>query len=136
MFLAPCTECNLEDLGNSTFLNGQGKVNVANGLICYSGVSSGSIATLQCNDGYRALSILNRTCMFDGQWSEGALECVIVDEETISPRKLDLSFLVTCLINVLCYINIYFVPQCLSLLIHSAYCGVTLTVIVSILIIS
>ena len=68
-------------------------VNVSNGLIYYSGVSSGSIATLQCNDGYRALSILNRTCMFDGQWSEGALECVIVDGETISRRKLELSFL-------------------------------------------
>ncbi len=110
MFLAPCTECNPEDLGNSTFLNGLGKVNVSNGLIHYSGVSPDSIATLQCNDGYRANSFLNRTCMFDGQWSEGALECVRVDGEsispckleTISPCKLELSFLLhsSCVIDI------------------------------------
>ncbi|XP_064391848.1 uncharacterized protein LOC135339613 isoform X2 [Halichondria panicea] len=79
-------ECNPEDLGNSTFLNGLGKVNVSNGLIHYSGVSPDSIAMLRCNDGYRANSFLNRTCMFDGQWSEGALECVRVDGKTVSPR--------------------------------------------------
>ncbi|XP_064391719.1 uncharacterized protein LOC135339515 [Halichondria panicea] len=82
-------ECNPEDLGsNQTSLRGQGMVNVSNGLIHYSGVSPDSIATLQCNDGYRANSFLNRTCMFDGQWSEGALECVIVDGETISPHTM------------------------------------------------
>ena len=114
MFLAPCTECNPEDLGISTFLNGLGKVNVSNGLIHYSGVSPDSIATLQCNDGYRANSFLNRTCMFDGQWSEGALECVIVDGGTISPRKLELSFLLhsSCVIDI---------NQCLSF-----YCIVVL----------
>ena len=115
VLLDPCTECNPEDLGsNQTSLRGQGMVNVSNGLIHYSGVSPDSIATLQCNDGYRANSFLNRTCMFDGQWSEGALECVIVDGETISPRKLELSFLLhsSCVIDI---------NQCLSF-----YCIVVL----------
>ncbi len=76
-------------------------VNVSNGLIYYSGVSSGSIATLQCNDGYRANSILNRTCMFDGQWSEGALECVIVDVGTGKSLSL----------HSLCIIDINFFPN-------------------------
>ena len=104
MFLAPCTECNPEDLGNSTFLNGLGKVNVSNGLIHYSGVSPDSIATLKCNDGYRALSLLNRTCMFGGQWSEGALECVRVDVTTISPRKLELY--IHCAISISTFLSV------------------------------
>ncbi len=110
VLLNSCTECNPDHLSsnltslhnNQTSLRGQGVVNVSNGLIHYSGVSPDSIATLQCNDGYRANSFLNRTCMFDGQWSEGALECVIVDGETISPRKLELSFLLhsSCVIDI------------------------------------
>ncbi len=126
MFLAPCTECNPEDLGNSSFLNGLGKVNVSNGLIHYSGVSPDSIAMLRCNDGYRANSFLNRTCMFDGQWSEGALECVRVDGKTVSPRKLELSFLLHLIKFVVQY-RYLLLSQSLSMLMR---CGVTLTVIV------
>ena len=102
VFLAPCTECNPADLGsNQTSLRGQGMVNVSNRLIHYSGVSPDSIATLQCNDGYRADSFLNRTCMFGGQWSEGVLECVIVDEGTGKSLSL----------HSLCIIDINFFPN-------------------------
>ncbi len=64
-------------------------VNVSNGLIHYNGVSPGSVATLNCSDGYTADSLLNRTCMFGGRWSNGALECDMMDEK---PSKLELSF--------------------------------------------
>ena len=82
-------------------------VNVSNGLIHYSGVSPRSVAILKCNDGYRANSLLNRTCMFGGQWSEGALGCVMVDEGTISTSKLELPFLlhIHCAILIHVYIS-------------------------------
>ncbi len=57
-------------------------VNVSNGLIHYNGVSPGSVATLNCSNEYTADSLLNRTCLFDGWWSDEALECVMMDEET------------------------------------------------------
>ncbi len=64
--------------------------------------------------------------MFDGQWSEGALECVRVDGKTVSPRKLELSFLLHLIKFVVQY-RYLLLSQSLSMLMR---CGVTLTVIV------
>ncbi len=114
VLLDPCTECNPEDLGsNQTSLRGQGMVNVSNGLIHYGGVSPNSIATLQCNDGYRALSFLNRTCMFGGRWSDEALECVIMEEGTGKSLSL----------HSLCIIDVNFFPNAQHILLYRGNCN-------------
>ena len=55
-----------------------GAVYVSNGRVLYTGVAPKSVATLDCNEGYRPTFDLNRTCMFGGQWSEGTLSCELI----------------------------------------------------------
>ena len=60
-------------------------VNVLNGRVLYTGVAPRSVATLECNEGYRPTFDLNRTCMFGGQWSEGTLSCELIT--IVSPSQ-------------------------------------------------
>ncbi len=52
---------------------------VPNGVVTYSGVVLGSVATLTCDTGYSVANEYNRTCMSHGHWSKGTLRC---DQET------------------------------------------------------
>ena len=78
------TECNPEDLGTSPTSVMSGVINISNGRVLYTGVAPMSVATLECNEGYRPTFDLNRTCMFGGQWSEGTLSCELI---TVSPSQ-------------------------------------------------
>ena len=53
-------------------------VSITNGTINYTGVTVGSVAVLDCDEGYRLTFDLNRTCLFTGQWSEGTLSCELI----------------------------------------------------------
>ena len=71
------TECDPEVLGPNPFSrSGRGTVSVANGIVTYNGVTSGSVATLSCDTGFSIANNYSRTCMSDGHWSEGTLTCV------------------------------------------------------------
>ncbi len=71
------TECDPEVLGPSpSSRGGPGTVGVANGIVTYNGVTSGSVATLSCDIGSSIANNYSRTCMSDGHWSEGTLTCV------------------------------------------------------------
>ena len=65
--------------------NGSGSVAVTNGMVTYTGVTTGSIATLKCDSGYSTLycnspvnNSVNRTCLITGHWSGEALSCVLI----------------------------------------------------------
>ena len=87
-----CTDCNPGVFGTDLALN-QPKnalmVRISNGVVNYTGVSPGSIAILDCDEGYKPISGLNRsTCMFDGQWSEEILSCELTtDVSTMSSQS-------------------------------------------------
>ncbi len=74
-------ECDPEVLGtNPTSQRSAGSVAVPNGVVTYSGVVLGSVATITCDTGYSVANEYNRTCMMsDGHWSKGTLRC---DQET------------------------------------------------------
>ena len=77
-------ECNPGDLGfDSTPLTfkGPGMVSIPNGTVNYTGVTVGSVAVLDCNEGYRSTFDLNRTCTIAGQWSEGTLSCELMSTD-------------------------------------------------------
>ena len=53
-------------------------VSIPNGTVNYTGVTVGSVAVLDCDEGYRPTFDLNRTCLLTGQWSEGTLSCELI----------------------------------------------------------
>ena len=74
-------ECNPGDLGidpTPLTFKGPGIVRVPNGTVNYTGVTVGSVAVLDCDEGYRPNFDLNKTCLFTGQWSEGTLSCELI----------------------------------------------------------
>ncbi len=82
-------ECDPEVLGPSpSSRGGPGVVGVANGMVTYNGVTSGSVATLSCDTGSSVANNYSRTCMSDGHWSEGTLSCV----QDPFPGKIDTLF--------------------------------------------
>ena len=56
-------------------------VSIANGTVNYTGVTVGSVAVLDCDEGFRPTFDLNKTCLFTGQWSEGTLSCELMSTE-------------------------------------------------------
>ena len=70
------TECDPEVLGTRpSSQSGPGSVAVANGVVMYTGVSPGSVATLECDSRYSPVNSLLRTCLSSGRWNGEALSC-------------------------------------------------------------
>ncbi len=70
-------ECDPEVLGtNPSSQRSAGSVAVSNGVVTYSGVVLGSVATITCDPGYNNVANeYNRSCMSDGHWSKRMLRC-------------------------------------------------------------
>ncbi len=66
---------------------------VLNGVVTYSGVVLGSVATLTCDTEYSITNEYNRTCMSDGHWSKGTLRC---EQETTAGECYTAIQTVTC----------------------------------------
>ena len=78
-------DCDPEVLGTSpSSQRSAGSVSVPNGVVTYSGVVLGSVATLACDTGYSVSNEYNRTCKGDGHWSQGTLRC---EQETIAGKS-------------------------------------------------
>ncbi len=78
-------ECDPEVLGTSpSSPRSAGSVAVPNGVVTYSGVVLGSVATLTCDIGYSVANEHNRTCKGDGHWSKGTLRC---EQETTAGKS-------------------------------------------------
>ncbi len=87
-------ECDPEVLGKSpSSQRSAGSVAVLNGVVTYSGVVLGSVATLTCDTEYSIANEYNRTCMSDGHWSKGTLRC---EQETTAGECYTAIQTVTC----------------------------------------
>jgi len=53
-----------------------GRINITGGIVSVNSLAPESMATLNCNTGFHPGSTASRTCQFNGQWSEGTLNCV------------------------------------------------------------
>ena len=59
-----------------------------NGVVCYTGTATGSLAYYICDDGYELndLAMNPRECNQGGQWSGTQLECTFKEGELIRLR--------------------------------------------------
>ena len=91
-------KCDLEVLGTRpSSQSGPGSVAVTNGMVTYTGVTTGSVATLECDSGYSPVNnSVNRTCLSTGHWSGEALSCVQIKTSVAGNSDfvfVDVSFL-------------------------------------------
>ena len=64
------------DLVHSNCNSGSiGSVIIPNGVACYNGDSSGSVAIYQCTKGYILLGNSQRICQSDGNWNGSVPRC-------------------------------------------------------------
>lgn len=79
---AVLTGCTHEDLGNvdvtpderCTVL--QNSIQIRGGVVCYSGVTLGSVAVYDCNSTHRLEGSRFRRCQSNGNWSGNTPQCV------------------------------------------------------------
>ena len=82
-FVHTTTECQTESFGTQTISRTDSHCNsssinsvlVPNGLVCFDGLTSGSVATFLCNDGYTLIGNKHQTCQNNGSWIGDTPQC-------------------------------------------------------------
>ena len=53
---------------------------ISNGHVCYDGLTIGSVATFQCDEGYKLMGNSQLWCQLDGEWDSDTPTCNVYGE--------------------------------------------------------
>ena len=80
--MSSCTVCTHEDLGvvdatpDERCTGQQNSAQFTGGVVCYSGITAGSVADYVCNSTHHLEGSRFRGCLTNGSWSGRAPQCV------------------------------------------------------------
>ena len=95
LFVNSTTECQTEPFGTQTIsptdyrckMSSNKGVLVPNGFVCFDGLTSGSVATFLCNDGYTLVGHKHLICQNNGSWIGDTPQCKL-DRKLIDNHKI------------------------------------------------